>query len=127
VDHCLERLRRRINKSVARVAPETLKSLTGYAWPGNVRELENIVERALIVSQGDSLQIDPSWLAGPVSCEPAAGSLADQERQAILEALRQAHGKVYGASGAATKLGLKPTTLYGKMRKLGIRKTAIAE
>jgi transcriptional regulator with GAF, ATPase, and Fis domain len=50
-----------------------------------------------------------------------------QERQAILEALRQAHGKVYGANGAATKLGLKPTTLYGKMRKHGIRKTATAE
>ena len=88
-----------------------------YHWPGNVRELENIIERAMIVSAGETLQIDLQWLATGHADSKDQGSgtgLADLERQAIIAALERCHGKVYGPSGAASVLGLKPTTLYGK-------------
>jgi formate hydrogenlyase transcriptional activator len=130
VHHFIAELRRRVNKAVTRVGDRTMELLTGYQWPGNVRELENIVERGLIVSGGDALEIDPTWLAGPAMAddrESSKGFLADQERQAILDALRRTDGRVYGPGGAAALLGVKPTTLYGKMRKHGIRKRATAE
>jgi formate hydrogenlyase transcriptional activator len=122
-------LRPRVNKAVTRIPPRTLTLLNSYHWPGNVRELENIVERGLIVSRGDALEIDRTWLAGPGAMDDAQakGSLGDQERRAILEALGETNGRVYGPGGAAALLGLKPTTLYGKMRKHGIRKRATAE
>jgi formate hydrogenlyase transcriptional activator len=129
VEYFVAQLRRRVNTAVTRIAPRTLELLASYSWPGNVRELENIIERGLIVSRGAALEIDPTWLAGPPGNDDseAKGSLADQERRAILAALRQTGGRVYGPGGAATLLGLKPTTLYGKMRKHGIRKRAAAE
>jgi formate hydrogenlyase transcriptional activator len=127
VEHFLQHLRRRVNKPFCRVTQRTLDLLAAYHWPGNVRELENIVERGLIISRGDTLEIDPTWLAGSPSSEFAASSLAEQERRAILDALHQSKGRVYGPGGAATLLGLKPSTLYGKMRKHAIRKSACAD
>lgn len=120
IHHFLTRFARRMNKEISRVNRRTMDLLMNYDWPGNVRELENIVERAIIVSRGDTLEIDLQWLseredAAPVS--PSALSLADVERQAILDALERCGGKIYGAQGAAALLQLKPTTLYGKMRK----------
>jgi formate hydrogenlyase transcriptional activator len=129
VEHFVAELRRRVNKTVTRVGAHTMELLTNYHWPGNVRELENIVERGLIVSPGEALEIDPTWLAAPAveSEDQPHHSLAEQERRAILDALRRTEGRVYGPGGAAALLGLKPTTLYGKMRKHGIRKRAQAE
>jgi len=75
------------------------------------------------VSSGERLEIDPTWLAAPPR-SVAAASLADVERRTILDALERCAGKVYGAGGAARLLGLKPTTLYGKMRKHGISRKA---
>ena len=102
--------------------------LMSYHWPGNVRELENITERSMIVSQGDTLKVEGSWLAGGSSQNVTSHfegsthrSLAEIERQVILDALERTSGKVYGSNGAAASLGLKPTTLYGKMRKHKIR------
>src|ERR1019366_3537963 len=102
-----------------------LELLTRYDWPGNVRELENLLERAMIVTESDVLDIDPSWLAKPSPPAPlpegerrkAPGSLREKEKQSILDALAHCDGKIYGTDGAAARLGLKPTTLYGKMRK----------
>jgi formate hydrogenlyase transcriptional activator len=125
VRHFLLHFSRRLGKTVTHVSPATLKLLTDYPWPGNVRELENIVERAMIVTAGDTLQVDPQWLqparsaGGNTEARPV---LADLERRAILDALERCHGKIYGPSGAAAALGLKPTTLYGKMRKHHIPK-----
>jgi formate hydrogenlyase transcriptional activator len=120
VRHFLHHLGRRLNKSVAPVGPAVWRVLQDYHWPGNVRELENIVERALIVA-GDTLEIDPRWLRpGPDAAAPPAEGppgLAELERQAILDALQRSKGKIYGPGGAAAALGLKPTTLYGKLRK----------
>jgi formate hydrogenlyase transcriptional activator len=125
IRHFLHHFSRRMNKSVAHVGPDALKLLTDYHWPGNVRELENIVERAMIVTTGDTLLVDPLWLkAGRAEgAAPETGSsLAELERRTILETLARCHGKIYGPDGAAAALGLKPTTLYGKMRKYQIPK-----
>jgi formate hydrogenlyase transcriptional activator len=124
VQHFLDRFNRRMKKHISRVDARTRELLQGYPWPGNVRELENIIERAMIVTSGDTLQLDPTWLSGPPA-NPAAdrcGALAVVERRTILEALQRCGGRIYGPTGAAAALGLKPTTLYGKMRKLRIRK-----
>jgi formate hydrogenlyase transcriptional activator len=121
VRHFLQAFNRRLGKSVATVSPAALALLTGYPWPGNVRELETLVERAMIVTTGETLQIDPLWLRPPevsrVSQEEPRAGLAEMERRAILDALERCHGKIYGPGGAAAALGLRPTTLYGKMRK----------
>ncbi len=120
VRHFLHHCGRRLNKTVANVSPATLQLLREYDWPGNVRELENIVERAMIVSDGDTLQVDSRWLQ-PVRVEKSAPSgLAELERRSIVDALARCRGKIYGPRGAAALLGIKPTTLYGKMRKLDI-------
>jgi formate hydrogenlyase transcriptional activator len=125
VRHFLHHFGRRLSKPVTAVSPATLRLLMDYPWPGNVRELENIVERAMIVSAGDTLEVDPHWLrparVGGAAPGPCAG-LAELERRAIVDALERCHGKVYGPGGAAAALGLKPTTLYGKMRKHHIPK-----
>jgi formate hydrogenlyase transcriptional activator len=128
VRHFVQHFARRMNKPVGRVSPATLKLLSEYRWPGNVRELENLVERAMIVSAGETLKVDPNWLRPTPAASPAAADpprFAQMERQAILDALERSGGRIYGPGGAAAALGLKPTTLYGKMRKHGIaRRTA---
>jgi formate hydrogenlyase transcriptional activator len=121
----IARFSRRMNKPVRRASERTLELAREYPWPGNVRELENLVERGMIVCEGDTLEIDPGWLAPPAdSAEvpPDNQPLAERERRAILQALRRCGGKIYGPGGAAEALGLRPTTLYGKMRKHGIRR-----
>jgi len=120
INHFITRFAPRMNKEITRVNRRTMELLMNYDWPGNVRELENIVERAVIVSRGDSLEIDAKWLSdsGEVAASPGGPlSFAEVERQAILDALQRCEGKVYGPGGAAAMLKLKPTTLYGKMRK----------
>ena len=97
-------------------ARAALSLLLGYDWPGNVRELEHIIERAMILSQGPTLRIDPGWLAAPVTPRDEEGARLDwqdRERQAICAALDRAQGKIWQCAAAAL-LGLKPTTLYGK-------------
>ncbi len=125
VRHFLHHFSRRMGKTVANVSAATLQLLTAYSWPGNVRELENIVERAMIVTAGDTLQVDPLWLESPRpdrAADEARPGLAELERRSILDALEHCHGRIYGPHGAAAALGLKPTTLYGKMRKHNIPK-----
>jgi formate hydrogenlyase transcriptional activator len=111
------------HKPATRLSARTLRSLESHDWPGNVRELQNVIERAVIVSEGEELAVDPAWL---VSASPAetARTWAEQEKARILAALRAAGGRIYGPGGAAQRLGLKPTTLYGKMRKHGLKREA---
>ena len=129
LNHFIGRFSVHMNKSITRVDRRTMELMMSYHWPGNVRELENIIERAMIISQGDTLVIDESWLYGRPSLisEPpamiAGRSLAEIERQTILDTLSRCHGKIYGPDGAAAELKLKPTTLYGKMRKHRIKST----
>ncbi len=121
-EHFLRELAGRHRRSVSRIPASTLRFLMVHDWPGNIRELRNVLERGVIVSEGDDLAFDPSWLAGASTAETAQ-TWAAQERQRILDALRAAAGRVYGPGGAAQRLGLNPTTLYGKMKKHGIAKS----
>jgi transcriptional regulator with GAF, ATPase, and Fis domain len=106
-------------RTVKSIRADTLASLSAHDWPGNIRELQNVIERAVIVSSGSELAFDASWLAGGSAVETAK-TWAAQERLRILDALRATSGRVYGPGGAAHRLGLNPTTLYGKMKKHGI-------
>jgi len=132
LNHFIARFATRMNKEITRVDRRTMELLMNYTWPGNVRELENIVERAMIISQSDTLGIDESWLYGSLESRPRetspqesvavpGKSFAEIERQVLLDTLQRCKGKVYGEDGAAVALGLKPTTLYGKMRKHKIK------
>jgi len=124
VKHTLQRLGQQASKSPLRMDPQAMRLLSEYHWPGNVRELQNIIERAAVVATGDSLQIDPGWFQARLAMfsDEDSHGLAALERRAIEDALAQCHGKIYGPQGAASVLKLKPTTLYGKMRKYGIPK-----
>ncbi len=125
VRHFLHHLNVRMNKQVAGLDASSLGVLQEYDWPGNVRELENVVERAMIVTTGDTLSIDRSWFpAGGTAPRATSASLAETERRTILDALERCRGRIYGPSGAAAALGLKPTTLYGKIRRHGIQRPA---
>jgi formate hydrogenlyase transcriptional activator len=120
VRHFLHHFSRRMGKPVSKISPAAMRLFTDYHWPGNVRELENLVERAMIVTDGETLHFEAQWLtAAPTAGAPRLGGsgLADLERSAILDALERCRGRIYGPAGAAVALGLKPTTLYGKMRK----------
>ena len=100
-------------------APEAMNALARYHWPGNIRELQNFIERAVILSTGSTLHVPVRELkGGPVGASVV--TLEAAEREAIQRALHDAGGKVGGPAGAASKLGMKRTTLQAKMRKLGI-------
>ena len=114
----------RHRRSVTRIKPATIRILESHNWPGNVRELQNVIERAVIVSRGTELTLDPAWLVGATVAETAK-TWAAQERQRILDALNVTNGRIYGPGGAAHRLGLNPTTLYGKMKKHGIEKSSV--
>ncbi|HEY4049071.1 MAG TPA: sigma 54-interacting transcriptional regulator [Acidobacteriaceae bacterium] len=123
VHYFVSRLSRRMQKRVKSIPRLSMEALTNAAWPGNVRELENFIERALILTQGDELNVPLAELkkssvrnASPVS------TFQEAEQQAIIEALKAASGQLSGPGGAAERLGLKRTTLQNKMRRLNIRK-----
>jgi len=119
----------KLRKNIKSVSPAALERLTAYAWPGNVRELQNVIERAVILARGSTVDADAITLA-PEHQHPVAESqpmevvtLAEAERRAIVTALDAAGWRVSGGGGAADLLGLKPTTLHAKMKKLSIRRT----
>jgi transcriptional regulator with GAF, ATPase, and Fis domain len=101
-----------------------LEALLTYPWPGNVRELENIIERGVILNQGPELEAG-EWLPKPLAFSLPSSritTLEDREREHILKALQHTGWKVSGNGGAAVLLGLKPTTLEARMKKLGIHR-----
>jgi formate hydrogenlyase transcriptional activator len=126
----LNRFAGRLGARVERVSPDTLALLTAYRWPGNIRELENVIERAVILSDGPELEIDPEVLpvAAPVAdadmSVPGGTSLAAVERGHILGVLNQASWVIEGPNGAAKVLGLHPNTLRSRMKKLNISRPA---
>jgi formate hydrogenlyase transcriptional activator len=123
VHYFVSRLSRRMQKRIRSIPKPAMDALTNAAWPGNVRELENFIERAVILSRGDELNVPIVELkkssarnALPVS------TFHEAERQAIIEALKAASGRISGTGAAAERLGLKRTTLQNKMRRLNIMK-----
>jgi formate hydrogenlyase transcriptional activator len=120
VQYFLARLCRRMHKSISSIPRETMDALTASHWPGNVRELENFIERAVILTPGDTLKAPLSELASATAPTAAVLNFRDSERNTIVAALKAAKGKVSGKDGAAERLGLKRGTLEYKMRKLSI-------
>jgi formate hydrogenlyase transcriptional activator len=121
VKHFVEILGRRLGRQIKYIAPETMSALTSYAWPGNIRELQNLVERAMILSNCGVLPNPlPAADTQPVTVCPVAITLKDSERAVILRTLEATAWVIGGPNGAAARLGLKRTTLICKMQKLGI-------
>jgi formate hydrogenlyase transcriptional activator len=137
VRHFAQKHAQRMNRQIDTIPAETMRALREWHWPGNVRELENFIERAVILSRGSVLNVPVSELraaAPQASPAPTPGSspvvpqprtLEESEREYILKVLRETRGVLSGSNGAAARLGLKRTTLQGKMRKLGISRDAI--
>jgi len=130
VQHFAELFSRRMNKSIRTIPSETMSAMVHYDWPGNVRELQNVIERAVILSQGGVLRVPAGDLrVGPSKHEPAGRrvrtSIQLPEREQIVEALRESKGRVGGEDGAAARLGLKRTTLIAHMKRLGINSRTV--
>jgi len=128
VAHFVENFRNRMNKRIELIPQETLDALTSYSWPGNVRELQNLVERAAILCHDGVLPNPLPMLANSRVSIPAAplatpSSFVDSQRAIILQALDAVEWVIGGPYGAATRLGLKRTTLLSKMKKLGISRS----
>jgi len=127
VDYFIDRFGKKAGKKFRRIDKRTLKLFQAYSWPGNIRELQNVIERAVILSDGDTFSVDETWLKGqtPQFAGPTAGlngALQRQEKEMIEAALTESGGRVSGPGGAATKLGLPRPTLDAKIRRLGINK-----
>ncbi len=121
VQYYVDKYSQRMNKRIDVIPEETMAGLCRYSWPGNIRELQNLIERAVIMTPGNVLQIQVSDLQeSNRTLSTMAGTLEDVERQRILQALREAGAVIGGPHGAAVRLGLKRTTLLSKMQKLGI-------
>jgi formate hydrogenlyase transcriptional activator len=125
VEYLVERYAQKAGKRIRYISKETLDLFQNYEWPGNIRELQNVVERAVILSEGEIFSVDATWLApkpskSKVSSVPLSADLAKREKAVIEEALREARGLIGGPKGAAAKLGVPRQTLESKIRKLGI-------
>ena len=121
----LEELSARMGKKITQVPRQTMDALQRHPWPGNVRELKNVIEHGAILTTGDTLRVPLLDAAAPVAAPPQ--TLADSERTLILRGLESAGWRIKGPKGAAAALGLNPSTLYSRMKKLGIPPPAQAE
>jgi formate hydrogenlyase transcriptional activator len=118
-------------KHIERIPADAMDALLRWTWPGNIRELENFIERAVILSEGETLSLPLAELRAHASevdarsaAEPRSSTEFD-ERQQIVQALKEARGVIAGPTGAAARLGLKRTTLNSRIRKLGITRDEI--
>jgi transcriptional regulator with GAF, ATPase, and Fis domain len=131
VKHFLGQFQRKLAKPLKGVTPDSMARLEGYAWPGNIRELQNVLERACVLSPGPVVEIleelrplggrGPESV-GPVARQDAIVTLEEGERLHIRQALAATDGLLYGPEGAAALLGINPSTLRSRMKKLGITK-----
>jgi len=141
VRHFAEEISRRMNKTIETISSETMKALSQYQWPGNIRELQNVIERAVILSAGPSLNVPLTELqprTAPVLARddqsahstrrtPVRSILAEVDRDQIIRALKETDGRIGGPNGAANRLGLKRTTFITRMKKLGIDASTASE
>jgi len=126
VSHFMERHANRTGKKL-RIPVHVLRSLQAYSWPGNIRELENLIERSILNTEGDiltevHLPINDIVQKAEKTQRFSIRTLAEMEKEYILEVVKYCNGKISGPHGAAVKLGIPSTTLISKMQKLGIRK-----
>ena len=127
LQHFAAKTARKLGRPVNGFAPAFVDSARAYDWPGNIRELENVVERAMLMSRGDLLDgavLPPAASHGTATASAADATLEEMERAHIRRVLERARWVIEGERGAARILGLNPSTLRGRLRKLGIRKTS---
>jgi transcriptional regulator with GAF, ATPase, and Fis domain len=127
VEYFVKRYAEKAGKQIRKIDMNTLDLCQSYPWPGNIRELQNIVERSVILSSGDTFWIEEAWLANPEparkeSSAPLPETLQNQEREIIEAALAECKGKVAGLEGAAARLGIPRSTLDWKIKQLKIKK-----
>jgi transcriptional regulator with GAF, ATPase, and Fis domain len=131
VEYLIERYASKAGKKVPKVDRKTMQLFQEYDWPGNIRELQNVIERAVVLCDGEVFSIDETWLKRPepgdsalsqVSARGLGRLVADQEIEMIEAALKKSRGRVSGTSGAAALLGIPRQTLESKIASLGINK-----
>jgi formate hydrogenlyase transcriptional activator len=125
VNYFVSKLCRRMRKQITSISRQAMDMLTNCPWKGNIRELANFIERAVIVTRGEQLEIPAAILptcSETVVAVSSPSSFRQAESNVIVEALRAAAGRIAGRGGAAERLGLKRTTLQNKIRRLGITK-----
>jgi formate hydrogenlyase transcriptional activator len=127
VEYFIGRFGKKAGKKFGTIDTKTVRLFESYQWPGNVRELQNVIERAVILSEGDTFCVDETWLSRVAPPFPGrtvalTGALQRHEKEMIEAALAESGGRVSGPSGAATKLGLPRPTLDAKIKRLGINK-----
>jgi transcriptional regulator with GAF, ATPase, and Fis domain len=124
VNEFVKQYSKKVSKDITKIPGSTMETLKRYPWPGNIRELQNVIERSVINTQGTKLQLadqlDSSVTVA--STQNKRRSLKEIERESILRVLEETSWRIEGTKGAATILGLNPSTLRGRMRKFGIRR-----
>src|SRR4029077_10621268 len=125
VDFLIGQYAKKAGKVIRSVSADTLDELKAYDWPGNIRELQNVIERAVILCEGDTLSIDATWLVrtdakSGTGRAPLVADLVEREKEMIEDALRESKGAISGRTGAAAQLGIPRQTLESKIRKLRI-------
>jgi transcriptional regulator with GAF, ATPase, and Fis domain len=130
IEYFVQRYARAACKQIRSIDKSTLELFQSYDWPGNIRELQNVVERSVILTSGEVLRVDESWLSkkssqssNVVELSTTFGKDRDEERKIIEAALRESRGRISGPSGAAVKLKIPPTTLENKIKALKIGKS----
>ena len=127
VEYFIDRYARNAGKRIRNVQKSTMELLLAYSWPGNIRELQNVIERSVILCDGDTISVDPNWLslestAAQPKSQPFGKKSAAQEKETIETALAKTGGRVSGPAGAAAALSIPASTLESKIRSLGIDK-----
>jgi formate hydrogenlyase transcriptional activator len=125
VEYFIDRFGKRAGKKFKTIDKKSLRAFQSYVWPGNVRELQNVIERAVILSEGQTFAMDEAWLKRELRANPKRtgtlhATLVKQEKEMLEAALAASHGRISGPSGAATKLGLPSRTLDSKIKRLKI-------
>jgi formate hydrogenlyase transcriptional activator len=127
VEYLIDRYAQKTGKKIRKMERKTFELFAAYDWPGNIRELQNVVERAVILSDGDTFSIDETWFATRPEkftepTVPFADDLSRRERELIEAALKESKGRISGPSGAAAKLGIPRQTLDSRIKALGVDK-----
>ena len=118
VAHFVQKFAQQMSKQISKIPMRAMETLVRYPWPGNIRELRNLIERAVILTRGDVLQVPSLPSVTPIQTERL--TLAAADRHHILKVLEESNWVMGGSAGAAARLGIKRTTLIAKMKKLGI-------
>jgi formate hydrogenlyase transcriptional activator len=131
VEYLIDRYAKKIGKKIRKIEKKTLNLFQAYKWPGNIRELQNVIERAVILCDGETFSVDETWLTHESSPETPARDMPvrellrldeKQEQELVEAALAESRGRVSGPSGAATRLGIPRQTLEAKINRMGINK-----